>query len=1001
MPSQFKKTPKRRFGRKISIFIGVLAGLLLWYEVRISPLQSWFLTRYAENLSYQLSAGPSEAIVFPSTGPFNVTRGYTRIPDFRNRLLTEGYVITEQARFSDRLLDLTRFGVTPPYREAPIVGLEISDASGSTVYDTKAGRQIFASYKDIPPLIVDALTFIEDRDLINPNALRSNPVVNWPRFYKAAFLYGMGKLGFSVRIEGGSTLATQLEKYRYSAGGRTASVTDKLKQITAASLKVYIDGADTREARQEIILDYLNTVPLAGAPGYGEIYGLAKGLEVWFGLNLTDVSGILLSRNSDQATAEVYKKVLLLLAAVRAPSFYLVRDFNALEQRVNSHVRLMARQGVLSPTFARLVLDTPVVLIPSQFEPSIFEYRSRKAVNTVRSNLAGTLGVSRYYDLDRLNIHVESTLDSALQEKIGTLLYQMKDPDFLRENGFVGRRLLSSGDPEKVIYSFVLYESTSYGNELRVHVDSHNQPFDINTDVKLDLGSTAKLRTLVHYLDIVYSLFQEYSELTRAQITDLKRKQFDPITLWAITELSRSPKRSIDQFLGAALKRRYSASPAENFFTGGGMHRFGNFNRKDNARRLTIEQATIHSTNLVFIRLMRDLVRFHSARLPYDTKALLKDLNHPFRQTYLMDSAHHEAKLFLVKHHRKYRDLSETEIVTQLLGRRALSANNLATVFFAWYPWGNESDFSRWLESFPVQVDNNKAARLVRKYKRLRYSLADYAYRLKKNQIELWAAGRIAKKSDITQGELIKASHPIIDQSYAWLYRGRNSSAQKRHLRIKIERDAFARMTRYWQRLGYPFGKLVASYATAIGSSSDRPAALAELMSILVNDGVRQPEVIIKRLVIGSGTPYHTAFRKAEAVGERVLAPVVAKKIRELLELVVERGTARRVRGAYKYSDGGPIAVGGKTGSGDNRIKKFGRNGQLLSSVAVNRTATFVFYLGERFFGVLTAFVSGSDADDFSFTSSLPVAMLKKMASIVNPRLKRFSETTVPVTAEL
>ena len=975
---------------------------MLWYEFRISAFQSWFLTQYAEKLSYELSDGPSEAIVFPSSGPFNVSRGYTRIPDFRNRLLTEGYVIAQQTRFSDRLMELTGFGLTPPYREDPIVGLEISDESGRTIYDTKQGRLIFKSYRDIPPLIVDSLSYIEDRELINPESLHSNPVVNWPRFYKAALLYGLGKLGFPVRIEGGSTLATQLEKYRYSAGGRTGSVADKLKQITSASLKVYIEGADTSEARHEIILDYLNTVPLAGAPGYGEVYGLAKGLKVWFGLDLNDISTMLKSQNTDRATAEVYKKVLLLLAAVRAPSFYLVQDFDALEQRVNSYVRLMARNGVLSKPFADLVLDTQVQLKPSTYQALLPEYPSRKAINTVRSNLANTLGVPKYYDLDRLNMQVESTLDSELQDKIGKFLYQMKDADYVRENGFVGKRMLGGGDPGAVVYSFVLYESTPYGNELRVHADSHEQPFDINSDMKLDLGSTAKLRTLVHYVDVVYSLFQEYRGIPAKELKTLKTQNLDPITRWTVSELIRSPDQSIDTFLDAALDRTYSANPGEKFFTGGGMHSFGNFNRADNSRRLTLRQATINSTNLVFIRLMRDLVRYHSARLPYDAKALVSDSNYPLRHEFLVESMHHEIKLFLAKYSRKYKGLHEKEIVSRLLNKRVKSPNHLAMLFFAWYPEADQYDFTKWLESYSSGLDSKRISRLVAKYNRPEYSLDDYAYLLRKQPMEIWAAGRIAKDPELALSELFEDGIPIAEESYSWLLRSkRNSGAQKRHLRIKVERDAFARMSEYWKRLGYPFEQLIPSYATAIGSSSDRPAALAELMSILVNQGVRQPEVIIKRMVMGKNTPYHTDFRRVELPGERVLAPIVTQKVRDLLALVVERGTARRVSGAYKYSDGAPITVGGKTGSGDNRVKKFGRGGQLISSTAVNRTATFVFYLGDRFFGVLTAFVDGKEAGDFSFTSSLPVAMLKKLAPLINPNLKRSAETRIQELADL
>jgi len=82
-----------------------------------------------------------------------------------------------------------------------------------------------------------------------------------------------------------------------------------------------------------------------------------------------------------------------------------------------------------------------------------------------------------------------------------------------------------------------------------------------------------------------------------------------------------------------------------------------------------------------------------------------------------------------------------------------------------------------------------------------------------------------------------------------------------------------------------------------------------------------------------------------------------------------------------------PIAVGGKTGSGDNRFKTFSRGGGLTSTRAVSRTGTFVFYLGDRFFGVLTAYVAGEKADRYSFTSALPVAVLKLLAPTIEAAL--------------
>jgi hypothetical protein len=79
-----------------------------------------------------------------------------------------------------------------------------------------------------------------------------------------------------------------------------------------------------------------------------------------------------------------------------------------------------------------------------------------------------------------------------------------------------------------------------------------------------------------------------------------------------------------------------------------------------------------------------------------------------------------------------------------------------------------------------------------------------------------------------------------------------------------LEIEAFQEVHKRWRRLGYPFSSLVPSYASAIGSSADRPAALAELMGILLNDGVKMPEATLSQLEFGSGTPYHTVFtRKA------------------------------------------------------------------------------------------------------------------------------------------
>jgi membrane peptidoglycan carboxypeptidase len=179
----------------------------------------------------------------------------------------------------------------------------------------------------------------------------------------------------------------------------------------------------------------------------------------------------------------------------------------------------------------------------------------------------------------------------------------------------------------------------------------------------------------------------------------------------------------------------------------------------------------------------------------------------------------------------------------------------------------------------------------------------------------------------------------------------------------------------------------VPSYATAIGSSSDRPVALAELVGILVNDGVRRPSSSLNKVHFAAATPYETLLEPTQPKGERVLLAEVAGTARRAMATVVEQGTARRLNGAFKLANGEVVTAGGKTGSGDNRFETFNRAGAVVTSRATNRTATFIFYIGQRYFGVITAFVQGRDAGNYHFTSGLPVTILKLLAPAINARL--------------
>jgi hypothetical protein len=400
--------------------------------------------------------------------------------------------------------------------------------------------------------------------------------------------------------------------------------------------------------------------------------------------------------------------------------------------------------------------------------------------------------------------------------------------------------------------------------------------------------------------------------------------------------------------------------------------------------------------NLVYIRLMRDLVRYAEARLPYDAAKVLGDPGDPVRQRLLEESAQAETTAALAEAYRAYRPLTPREMEARLLGPHGRDPRRLAMLFYAWHTGAGEEALGRWIAARVGPVAPEELRRLTKAYGSPQLTIADFGFLLHRHPLEVWCAGELAGTPGLGWSELLARSEAPRRITAAWLFKTRNRHAQGLRLRIRIEQDAFVRMTPTWRRLGFPFTDLVPSLATAIGSSSDRPDALAELMGIILNDGVRLPRVDVQQLRFAAGTPYETVLARAPAPGERVLPVAVARALRPVLAGVVTEGTARRVAGVFMDAAGVPIPVGGKTGSGDNRVKTFARGGGVIASRAVSRTGAFAFYLGDRYVGVITASVAGKTAGAYAFTSALPVTLLRLLAPAIETRLRPTVRSTAP-----
>ena len=961
------------------LIVAFLVGCAI-VEVRTSLIQSWIFTSLNLRINYSLKEGRSADIAFPKSGPFDQQRGYVRLPLFQERLEAQGFVVTRQTRQTDTTMNILDYGISPPYREPPETGLKILGANGTTLFKYAQNEFLFDNIKNVPPLLVKTLLFLENRDLDRPTSPWHNPVIEWDRTLKASLMYIAAKLQLPVPVHGGSTLAVQLEKFRHSPDGRTDTPVEKLRQLIGASLKAYREGANTRESRDQIVVDYLNTVPLAAAPGYGEIHGVGEGLYAWFGMTLADIVGTLNAPTMTKAKVRAFKHVLALLISVRAPSTYLADERLALEEKTNQFIRLMAREGIIDWEFATELQQAPVQFLTSAPQPPQPPSGTNKAGNAVRAITMDALGVTNLYELNRLHLQVQSTFDVALQQKIIAFFSRLAEPEVIRALGLTGKHLLGSADPAKVVYSFLLVEPTPSGNLVRVQADSLASPLDFNRNVKLELGSTAKLRTLTHYLELVYELHSRLSQSSMEELHIIARQAQDSLTQWVSETMARNQGMVLADLLEQAMERSFSANPYEGFFTGGGMHYFDNFDPVENERSYTVRAAFQWSNNLVFIRLMREMVAYHRAQLSYNAHDVLANLANPDRRRMLNEIAEEESRAILRRAYQNYSKQPIDAILQRIIGGERNIERRLSVLFFAWRIGSGEAELAAWLAQNGITEPEEEIATLYQAYQNPRLSLADYAYLLSLHPLDLWCAGTFARRPDISWQELYTASAEARRVGSAWLLSNRNRRAQDNRLRIRIEREAFAHMQPYWQRLGFPFKALVPSYATALGNSSDRPIALAELIGILVNDGVKVPTLSLTDLHFAEGTPFETRLARLPNRGERVLAPEVAQVVRHAMADVVERGTARHLSGAFRHSDDEPLTVGGKTGSGDNRYETFNRQGGVIASRTTSRTATFVFYIGQRYFGVITAYVQGKEAANYKFTSALPVAIMRVLA---------------------
>lgn len=781
------------------VVLPLLLVFLVGVELRTSIGQAVVLSSWASTMTYDVQEGSSSRIRYPSHGPYNQRLGYERLPLMLDGLMDRDYEIRGQARMSIPMALSMDLGLYPVYRHKDQAGLDILDHRGQTLFGVRYPGHAYSDPDSIPDMVWQSLLYIENRELLDESHRFKNPAVEWDRFALAAF----ERLITGGEGPGGSTLTTQLTKVRHSPNGRTDSPVEKLRQMASASLHAYQDGLSTGAERKRIVQEYLNQLPLAATAGHGEVNGLGDGLWAWYGREFPEVNDVLtpvpadsaISSEKMQRRAVAYRQVLSLLLATRSPSTYLVRADGPQElaRLTDRYLPLLADAGIISEHLKTVALRTEVTVLsrpPSRPEAS---YVTRKAANSVRMELLRSLQITNLPALNRLDLSTHTTYDRDVQEAVADVLNRLQDPAYIQEQGLMGERLLRPDHISDVRYSFVLFERRPHANVLRVQADNVEGPFDVNRGSMLELGSTAKVRVLITYLELVERVYETYSGDALDEARALSVPTEDPITRWTIDYLLEHPSATRREVLEAAVDREYAGDPSERFFTGGGVHVFGNFSPETD-RQMSIRSAVRHSANLAFVRMMRDVVNFYVVRLPGQAMSDLVHQTEEQREKYLSEFASYEGGIFLRRYFRAYQSEAPQGQLLDALGERHQgSSRRLAWAYRSVFPEARTGAFAEYLRTYAsdaARLSNAEIERLYRTSNPTGKSWQDLGYLAGVHPLELWLVAYLHTHPGASYGSVLEASVEVRQSVYQWLFQ-KGRSVQDRRIRTILEQEAF------------------------------------------------------------------------------------------------------------------------------------------------------------------------------------------------------------------
>ncbi len=346
------------------------------------------------------------------------------------------------------LPDLQAFGRF----DFPTVG-HIYDVNGRPLIEMASECRQITRYKDIPPIVRDAIIAAEDKNFFSHSGVDYSGFVRALSKIKIQKLMGrltqMGQRNevnsAAIFPQGGSTITQQLvrgyflktmtaqensDQLRHSQGlARVLSsvigarmVNMLFRKLEEIRISLWLEGemqaqfGSKRRAKEEILARYASLIYM----GNGQ-YGFAKGAEYYFGRPLSTF------------TTEDVDKAALLAGAVKSARYYAPNaiPIQRVLQRRNQVLELMVARGFISPDRARGASQRPIKTDIQRKDKII---GASAIVDNVLEELKSQRADLNENDLMQGHIQIYSTVNDRMQEisnqalENGLLLYEKRHP---------------------------------------------------------------------------------------------------------------------------------------------------------------------------------------------------------------------------------------------------------------------------------------------------------------------------------------------------------------------------------------------------------------------------------------------------------------------------------------------------------------------------------------------------------------------------------------------